>query len=40
VVNLENDLLGKYVERLLLAHQEAKPKDISMDFLKANGFLQ
>lgn len=39
-VNLENDLIGKYVERLLHAYQESSPKNISMEFLKANGFLQ
>lgn len=41
MVNLENDMIGKYVERLLATQREAKEKeDISMDFLKANGFLQ
>jgi riboflavin synthase len=39
-INLENDMLGKYVERLLGAYQEAQPKELSMDFLKANGFIQ
>ena len=40
-VNLENDLIGKYVERLLFAQRDEKQKeDISVDFLKANGFLQ
>ncbi len=39
-VNLENDMIGKYVDRLLSACQEARHKDISMDFLKATGFIQ
>ncbi|MCM1494753.1 MAG: riboflavin synthase [Bacteroides sp.] len=46
VVNLENDVIGKYVEKLLLPysdkdeHAEAKAgkKDITMDFLKEHGF--
>lgn len=41
MVNLENDLIGKYVERLLHAHRETERRDdISLEFLKANGFLQ
>jgi len=40
-VNLENDPIGKYVERMLFSQRDEKQKeDISMDFLKANGFLQ
>ena len=40
-VNLENDLIGKYVERLLHVQRDHREKeDISMEFLKANGFLQ
>ncbi|MDW7651912.1 MAG: riboflavin synthase [Bacillota bacterium] len=40
-VNLENDMIGKYVERLLGIQRETEEKkDISMEFLKANGFLQ
>jgi riboflavin synthase len=39
-VNLENDLIGKYVERLLHVYQESSSNNISMEFLKANGFLQ
>jgi riboflavin synthase len=39
-VNLENDLIGKYVDRLLGAYQDTRPKDITVDFLKANGFIQ
>lgn len=40
-VNIETDLIGKYVERLL-NFSEAKPegkKDISLKFLEENGFL-
>jgi len=40
LVNLENDLIGKYVERLLATNQDFGKKDLNMDFLKANGFLQ
>lgn len=38
-VNLENDMIGKYVDRLLASQREDK-QEISMDMLKANGFLQ
>jgi len=40
-VNIECDMLGKYVEKLLLnnaSETKSKPKDISMDFLIKNGF--
>lgn len=37
-VNLECDILGKYVERLL-SSREDKPRDISRAFLQDNGFL-
>ncbi|SHI51833.1 riboflavin synthase alpha chain [Dethiosulfatibacter aminovorans DSM 17477] len=39
-VNLECDLVGKYIERLTLFKEEAKEekKGIDMDFLKENGF--
>jgi riboflavin synthase len=41
IVNLENDIIGKYVDRLLNSYQELRQqKDISIDFLKANGFIQ
>ncbi|MBT9172616.1 MAG: Riboflavin synthase [Syntrophomonadaceae bacterium] len=40
IVNLENDLIGKYVDRLLTINQELAKKEINIDFLKANGFLQ
>jgi riboflavin synthase len=39
MVNLENDMIGKYVDRLLNNAQDQK-EELSMDFLKANGFLQ
>lgn len=42
VVNLENDIIGKYVEKLLQPYQDeaAEPKQetITMDFLKSHGF--
>ena len=40
LVNLENDMIGKYVDRLLHSYQDAGKKDISLEFLKTNGFLQ
>lgn len=40
IVNLENDLIGKYVDRLLTINQELAKKEINIDFLKASGFLQ
>lgn len=36
-VNLENDIIGKYVERLLNFRE--KRSNISLDFLSQNGFL-
>jgi len=39
-VNLECDILGKYVEKLLSFKEEEKKKsNISEDFLKENGFI-
>ena len=39
IVNIENDIIGKYVERLLnLSVKEEKRTSISMDFLRENGF--
>ncbi|WIW71848.1 riboflavin synthase [Anaerosinus gibii] len=39
IVNIENDIIGKYVERLLnLSVKEEKKTSISMDFLRENGF--
>lgn len=40
-VNLECDVIGKYVEKLLTPYapgQEAKPSGITMEFLAQNGF--
>lgn len=41
IVNIECDILGKYIEKLILKKSEAdvRSKDISLDFLKENGFL-
>lgn len=40
LVNLENDLIGKYVERLLGFQEEKKQEShLSMDFLAEHGFL-
>ena len=40
IVNLENDVIGKYVERLLAfpGHAERRESGITMDFLARNGF--
>lgn len=38
-VNLECDILGKYVEKLLNIKSEKPKEDISISFLKENGFL-
>ena len=39
VVNLENDIIGKYVEKLLLPREpQSAPRGISLDFLAENGF--
>ena len=39
-VNLENDIVGKYVERLLsrAASEQATEGRITMDFLREHGF--
>ncbi|QAA35413.1 riboflavin synthase [Clostridium manihotivorum] len=38
-VNLECDVVGKYVEKILgMNNRDSKKEDISMDFLKDNGF--
>lgn len=39
LVNLEVDLLGKYVEKLLLNKEEKDKEDISLDLLGQYGFL-
>lgn len=42
IVNIENDVIGKYVEKLLMPYEpdktEAKDKGITMEFLYKNGF--
>jgi riboflavin synthase len=38
VVNLECDMIGKYVERFLSYREDSTKETISMDFLKENGF--
>ncbi|BAE83452.1 riboflavin synthase alpha chain [Desulfitobacterium sp. LBE] len=38
MVNLETDLIGKYVARFM-EKKEAPPKDLSMSFLAENGFI-
>jgi riboflavin synthase len=39
-INLECDVMGKYVERFLMAKEETPPKaSIDIDFLGKNGFL-
>lgn len=40
LVNLENDMIGKYVDRLIHAYQGNRTKEMDMDFLKVNGFIQ
>lgn len=37
VVNLENDIVGKYVEKLI--YSDSRKSNISMDFLAENGFI-
>ena len=37
VINFESDLIGKYVERMLLAWKEGK-SGLTLDFLRDNGF--
>lgn len=41
LVNLESDILGKYVDRLLAQRMGhgSKQKDISLDFLAENGYI-
>lgn len=40
IVNLENDIIGKYVEKMLFTENvhEKKESNITMDFLMKNGF--
>ncbi len=38
-VNLENDIIGKYVEKLMKPAENAKNSGIDMSFLSSNGFV-
>ena len=38
VVNLENDLIGKYVEKLMRKEPEGGGSSLTLDFLKQHGF--
>ena len=38
IVNLENDVIGKYVEKLLLPKQSEPQSNITEEFLKRVGF--
>lgn len=38
VVNLECDMIGKYVEKFLGYREDSTKEEISMDFLRENGF--
>lgn len=38
IVNLENDIIGKYVEKLMKPAEETKSGGITMEFLARNGF--
>lgn len=38
-VNIETDILGKYVEKMLSANDNKEENTISIDFLKENGFV-
>lgn len=39
MVNLESDIIGRYVERLLIAGNRENRSNLSMGFLAENGFL-
>jgi len=39
VVNLESDILGRYIEKLLRPETDNRQSDINMKFLAENGFL-
>jgi riboflavin synthase len=41
IVNIECDIIGKYVEKLMIfkEHQKAKQSNITVDFLKENGYF-
>lgn len=38
IVNLENDIIGKYVEKLMKPAEDGKSSGITMEFLARNGF--
>ena len=38
VVNLENDMIGKYVEKLMRKESEGGGRSLTLDFLKQHGF--
>lgn len=39
LVNLEVDLIGKYIEKFLIQNNPVKKQEIGMDYLKEHGFL-
>lgn len=39
LVNLECDMVGKYIERFLTAGKQTKEKAIDMDYLKEHGYI-
>ena len=38
VVNLENDIVGKYVQKLLAGATGSQPSGLTLEYLQANGF--
>ena len=38
-VNLENDIIGKYVEKLMKPAKEERSGGVSLDMLAKNGFI-
>ena len=38
VVNLENDIVGKYVQKLLASATGSQPSGLTLEYLQANGF--
>lgn len=39
LVNLESDIIGRYIEKLMIPDHERREKNISLSFLAENGFL-
>jgi riboflavin synthase len=39
-VNIETDMIGKYVEKFLSARTEAKPTGVSLELLAKSGYLK